>query len=95
MDFRSLLVHPARKYALTILIFLVWMGLLDQNNWLRMRKLRQQENRLKAQVSYYEDQMEALNRKMAELEAPGAMERFARETYLMKREDEVVFYVAP
>lgn len=82
------------KFVLTTLIFGVWLVLFDQNNLLdrvaNMKKLKQ----LKAEKEYYQNKIQEDQSRMKELVSDkDNLEKFAREQYLMKKDNEDVFVV--
>lgn len=81
------------KYTIITVGFLVWMTFLDSNSWLAQKALSDEISKLKAEKKYYQDQIEADKKSLESLRKPEYMERFAREKYYMKKDDEVVFIV--
>jgi cell division protein FtsB len=82
------------KYAITIIVFLVWLALFDQNSFLFRHKLTSRINNMKKQKELYEQQIKENKQKIEELKgSPDNLEKFAREEYLMKKENEVIFIV--
>jgi len=82
------------KYLLTIIIFVVWMLLLDSNNlisrWKEMKNLK----KLKAEKEYYVNRIEEDKRKLQELRTSDRnLEKFAREQYRMKKPDEDLYII--
>ena len=82
------------KYILTILVFLVWIVLLDPNNLIsRVREIRNR-NRLEQEKEYYMGRIEEDRRKLNELRTSNEnLEKYAREQYRMKRPDEDLFII--
>ncbi len=82
------------KYLLTMIIFIVWIALLDSNNlisrWKEMKNLK----KLKAEKEYYVQRIEEDKRKLQELRTSDRnLEKFAREQYRMKRPDEDLYII--
>lgn len=82
------------RYVLTVLIFLVWIILIDPNNFItRVRDLRTR-NRLEREKEYYMGRIEEDRRKLNELRTSNEnLEKFAREQYRMKKADEDLFII--
>ena len=82
------------KYILTVLVFLVWIILLDPNNLIsRVREIRTR-NRLENEKEYYMGRIEEDRRKLNELRTSNEnLEKYAREQYRMKRPDEDLFII--
>lgn len=80
------------KYLITIAAFLVIIVFLDENSLIQRQQHQQEINTLKAEIERYRQQFEEDTRKLKELTSnPEAMEKIAREKYLMKRPNEDVF----
>ena len=82
------------KYFLTIVIFVIWILLLDSNNLIaRYRQIREL-HRLKADKEYYSKRIETDKQKLHELKTDdNNLEKFAREQYHMKKPDEDLYII--
>jgi len=82
------------RYVLTVLVFLLWIILLDPNNMIsRVREVRTR-NRLLREKEYYMGRIEEDRRKLNELRTSNEnLEKYAREQYRMKRPDEDLFII--
>jgi cell division protein FtsB len=82
------------RYLLTIIIFFVWLLLLDSNNLIsRIRELKNLR-RLKSEKEYYVQRIEEDKRKLYELKTDNQnLEKFAREQYRMKKPDEDLYII--
>jgi cell division protein FtsB len=82
------------KYLIATIFFIVWMLFFDHNDIFLHLQYRKELNELKADKKYYQEQID-LTRKEVDLikSNPQAMEKVAREQYLMKKDDEDVFVV--
>ncbi len=87
-------LHKYRYYVLTTLVLLVWITFFDGSNLISQFRLWQKYKELENEKQYY---VEALKKvKEEEKEVMGnadAMEKFAREKYLMKKTGETVFVI--
>jgi len=82
------------KYFLTILIFLIWLILLDSNNLIARYKELRELNRLRKDREYYLNRIEADKKKLLELKTDNDnLEKFAREQYRMKKADEDLYII--
>ena len=82
------------KFVLTILFFGVWIIAFDQNNlWDRsgdMKKL----NQLEKEREYYIQKIQEDQQRILELTSDNEdLEKFAREKYLMKKDNEDIFVI--
>ncbi len=84
------------RYAITLGVFALWMLFFDQNNMIEQFKLRRQLNNLKAEKEYYIREMEKAQQEYDELFTnQESLEKFAREKYLMKKDNEDIFVIVP
>lgn len=82
------------KYILTIIIFILWVLLLDSNNLISRNKELKNLKKLKADREYYIKRIEEDKRKLYELKTSDRnLEKFAREEYRMKRPDEDLYII--
>jgi len=82
------------KYLLTLIIFVVWIVLLDSNNLISRRKEMKDLKNLRADREYYVKRIEEDKRKLYELKTDDHnLEKFAREQYRMKKPDEDLYIV--
>ena len=82
------------KYVLTILLFLIWIILLDSNNLIARFKDMRILNKLRADREYYRIKIEEDSRMLQELKTDNDnLEKFAREQYRMKKPDEDLYIV--
>jgi cell division protein FtsB len=96
MKIPSVKIHPLlkNKYVLTLLGFGIWIGFFDQNNLWDRYKLSSRIDQLEKQKHHYELEIEQNQRKLSEIqESPESLEKFAREQYLMKKENEDLFVI--
>jgi cell division protein DivIC len=82
------------KYMLTALIFLVWLLLFDQNNLTERRKSSREYRQLLQEKEYYLKKIEEDKNRINELKTNDEnLEKFAREQYLMKKDNEDIFVI--
>ena len=82
------------KYLLTIIIFVVWLLLLDSNNLISRHKEMKNLRKLKSDREYYVKRIEEDKRKLYELRTDDRnLEKFAREQYRMKKPDEDLYII--
>ena len=82
------------KYLLTLIIFLVWLLLLDSNNLIARYKDMRELHKLKIDREYYIKRIEDDKQKLHELKTDNHnLEKFAREQYRMKKPDEDLYII--
>ena len=80
------------KYMITVLIFIVVIGFLDENSLIQRVKHLSEISALNSEIEKYRKQYEEDTEKLKELTTnPEALEKIAREKYLMKKPDEYIF----
>lgn len=82
------------KYFVTAFLFLMWVTFFDENNLVeRFQNLREM-HKLKDEKEYYIEKIKEDATRLKELKTNNAnLEKFAREQYLMKKDDEDVFVI--
>lgn len=82
------------KYIVTISAFVVWILFLDTYNiYDRIKKL-QKLHELKKEAEFFRKEIEIYNQQYQELFSDKeSLEKFAREQYQLKEEDEDVFII--
>jgi cell division protein FtsB len=84
------------KYFLVSIAFLVWMIFFDKNDLFSQYQYHQQVSKLKQERDFYQKETIKVNRDLDELTSdPQKLEKFAREKYLMKKDNEDVFVIVP
>lgn len=84
----------ANKYVIAIAVFALMMLFFDDNNLFVQLDRKHQLNELLSKKKYYEEKINITNQQLNNLQSnPAAVEKFVRETYLMKRDNEDVFIV--
>ena len=80
------------KYIIASFAFIALLFFSDRNNVIDQFKMRKQYNKVKVEHKFYEDKIIEAKKQREELFTNDKnLERFAREKYLMKKEDEDVF----
>ena len=84
------------KYFWVTAAFLVWMIFFDKNDLFSQYQYHQQVSKLKLERKFYLDQTAKVSKDLDELTSnPDKLEKFAREKYLMKKDNEDVFVIVP
>jgi cell division protein FtsB len=82
------------KFVITALAFFVWLLLFDQNNLAERRKSTSEYNQLLQEKGYYVQKIEEDRNRINELKTNTEnLEKFAREQYLMKKDNEDIFII--
>jgi hypothetical protein len=82
------------KYSLSLILFFVWIVFFDTNSLIERTFHLQQVHQLEKDKIFYEEKIREDRAKLEELESnPVNLEKFAREHYLMKKDNEDIFIV--
>ena len=80
------------KYLITVVIFLLIIGVLDENSLIRRVQYWHEINTLRSEIQMYREQYEKDSRTLKELTThPDELEKVAREKYLMKKPNEDIY----
>ena len=82
------------KYFLVSVAFVVFMIFFDKNDLFSQYQYYQQVSKLKQERDFYQKEITKVNQDLDELTSdPKKLEKFAREKYLMKKDNEDVFVI--
>jgi cell division protein FtsB len=82
------------KYLLLLIGFAVVITFVGDYNLIKRWKTTNNIKQLEKEISFYKDEIESTMEKMRELQSSDEnLEKFAREQYFMKKENEDIFIV--
>ncbi|ESU26352.1 hypothetical protein FLJC2902T_28350 [Flavobacterium limnosediminis JC2902] len=81
------------RYVLVSLFFTIWMLFLDNYSYLEHRVLNKEIDELEDNKKYYQDEIKKDNSNIKKLKNPGQVEKYAREKYYMKRDNEDIYII--
>ena len=94
MTFREILRKLNNRYVYTVVFFLILFLFVDQFNLFKQRELKKTLDDNKQQIEYYEKEISESKQYLSDLQNDtSTMEKVAREQYLMKRDNEVVYLI--
>tara|TARA_B110000114_G_scaffold7847_1_gene7964 strand:- start:230 stop:547 length:318 start_codon:yes stop_codon:yes gene_type:complete len=98
MTFKSLKNNSIFKiltntFVLIFTPFLIWMLFFDENSYRVHRKFNQEIRDLESTISFYQMKIAEDKATIDKLGDSLQLERFAREQYLMKKENEDIYIV--
>ena len=79
------------KYFLTLSGFMVWMLFFDERDFFTISRYRQELKELQQSKNYYTAEIKANQDKLKI--SPNSLEKTARETYYMKRDNEDLYLI--
>ena len=87
-------LKPFKNWFILIFTgFLVWMLFFDANSWLIHHELNSDINALENEKEYYRREIEKDRKAIKNLSSEEGLEKLARETYYMKRENEEIYVI--
>ena len=91
----NLLPKPLRnKYLILLLLFIFWIVFLDDYNLIDQNKMKNSVDDLKEQKEFYISEIKSDSTELSKLKNDSEeQERFAREKFLMKKDNEDVFII--
>jgi cell division protein FtsB len=82
------------KYLIVFMLFAVFVTFFDEHNLVDRWKSRQRINQYEEELKYYQNEINTIRQKKNELQSNKEnLEKFAREQYLMKKENEDIFII--
>ncbi len=82
------------KIMLAILVaFIVLMLFFDENSYLIHKELDNEIEKLEKTTDYYKKEIKKDKKKIEELDNSETLEKFAREEYKMKKENEDIYLI--
>ncbi|HJS00198.1 MAG TPA: septum formation initiator family protein [Flavobacterium sp.] len=81
------------RYVIVSAFFIVWMLILDNNSQIEHRVLNKQIEELEDNINYYQTEIRKDSIRIKKLKNPDQIEKYAREKYYMKRENEDIYII--
>ncbi|WP_088323580.1 FtsB family cell division protein [Polaribacter tangerinus] len=81
------------SFVLISIPFIIWMLFFDENSYLVHRKFDLEIKDLENTIHFYKNKIEEDKATIKKLEDSLQLERFAREKYLLKKENEDIYII--
>lgn len=81
------------RYFIISTIFIVWMVFFDENSWLNHNEFDEDIDKLKSEKEYYKSEITKDSTYVKKLEDKKELEKFAREKYHMKKDNEEIYLI--
>ena len=82
------------KYFISVLAFIAWITFFDRNDLLTQAQRRRELNDLQVSKEHYNNQISSERKELSQLQSnPAILEKYAREKYYMKRDNEDLFII--
>src|SRR5688572_30475821 len=91
---KKILPYLKNKYIIVSAFFFIWMLFVDRNDFIAQSQQVHKLNSLKKEKTYYQEEILKTQQDLTELTTdPEHLEKFAREKYLMKKDNEDIFVI--
>ncbi len=81
------------RFFLAGLFFVIWMLFIDNYSYLEHRVLNKEIEKLEDNKAYFQEQIRRDREAIRSLKNSDATEKYAREKYYMKRENEDIYII--
>ena len=82
------------KYLIVFIAYTVFVTFFDQHSLIHRWQTHQKISQLEKEYKFYQDEIKSNKQKKFELQSSNAnLEKFAREHYFMKKENEDIFII--
>ena len=81
------------KYVLILAFFIVWMTFFYENSYFTHQEFNREIDKLNSEKEYYETEIKHDKALIKKLKNKEELERFAREEYKMKRDNEDIYII--
>lgn len=80
-------------FVIIFIPFMIWMLFFDENSYLIHREFNKEIEALESTITFYEEKLASDKEMIKNLQDSLELERFAREKYLMKKENEDIYII--
>ena len=91
-NIRSFLLRNKFPVAI-IFLFVLWITFLDENSFYQIYQYKKHINDLKEEKKFYMEKIIEDSIRLQQIKSPEMIEKFARERYFMKADNEDVFVI--
>lgn len=92
-DRHPLLKFMSNKYVLVLVFFIIWMLFLDNYSYMDHRFLNKEIEELETNKKYYQNEIKKDKKSIKTLKNHHQIEKYAREKYYMKKDNEDIFII--
>jgi len=87
------LKYFTNTYVLIFTLFIIWMIFFDKNSYLTHRKINKEIKELEKSIEVYQSEIKEDKKLIEKLQDSLQLERFAREKYLLKKDNEDIYII--
>lgn len=89
---KKILRIATNKYLLTAVVFVVWVGFFDRNDWFTQKQRENELEETKKNINYLRAEIAEMKKQRDGIKNDTAvLEKFAREHYHLKKDNEDVY----
>ena len=81
------------RFVLATLFFVIWLLFFDTYAWFDHRAINKEIKKLEDNKDYYQAEIDSDDKNIRKLYRKEEVERYAREKYYMKRENEDIYII--
>lgn len=81
------------RYMIILILFVIWMFFFDTNSFLIHNELNDDIKVLQNNADFYQKEIDGDKEFIKRMEDSNEMEKFARERYFLKKENEDIFLI--
>lgn len=90
---KPIIKFTTNKYVIVVVVFIVWMAFFDENSFLNHIEFNKEIDKLNTEKEYYQKEIKQDKELIKKLENKQELEKFAREEYHMKKENEEIYLI--
>ena len=90
---KPIVKFTTNKYIIVLSIFIVWMVFFDENSFLNHLEFDKEIEKLNNEKEYLNSQIKKDKELIKKLDDKDQLEKFAREEYNMKKENEEIYLI--
>jgi cell division protein FtsB len=83
----------ANRYILVLIFFVIWVLFLDNYSYLDHRVLDNEIDEIEDNINYYKTEIKKDSASIKHLKNNDRVEKYAREKYFMKRDNEDIYII--
>lgn len=89
-----MLLKPLKNfYVLVLTAFIIWMTIFDTNSWMIHSELNKDIKTLNSKIKFYSTEIRKDRKEINSLTSDDGIEKYAREHYKMKKDNEVIYLI--
>lgn len=93
---KTVLFLLRNKYLVSLVAFVILLLFFDRNDVFTQLERKKQLKELQVSKQFYQDEIIRTKQQLTDLQQnPAALEKYARENFYMKRDNEDIFLVEP